>query len=370
LEKYVRNAKIPITEPPMTRIIKKVSLKTGLPPGSLVHIGQPRAKKTGVTIIDYNQDTYTETPDASLAECRSCMAADTVTWINVSGIHEVPVLEEIGVAFDLHPLVMEDIMNTAQRPKMEQYDRYIYIVMKMAYEDERTDEIVEEQVSIVLGDTYVISFQENGKDVFDKIRQRIKKAGGLIRKSGADFLAYALIDAVVDGYFDVIERFEEMIEFLEDKVVADPSPANLSIIHDTKMETIMLRKSISPLREMIGFLERGESPLIKRETVVYLRDVYDHTVRLIETVETIRDMLSGMLDIYLTNVSNRMNEVMKVLTIITTIFIPLSFITGLYGMNFRYMPGLDSPFGFPAILGLMGVVFLLMLLFFKRKRWM
>lgn len=354
----------------MTRVIKKASLKTGLPPGSLVHIGTPRAAKTGITIIDYNEDTYTEATDASVEQCRTCMAADTVTWINVSGIHEVGALEKIGAAFGLHPLVMEDIMNTTQRPKMETYDRYIYIVMKMVYDDGRADEIVEEQLSIVLGDTYVISFQENGKDVFDPIRQRIQKAGGLIRKSGADFLAYALIDAVVDGYFNVIERFEEMIEFLEDKVVADPSPANLSIIHDTKMETIKLRKSISPLREMIGFLERGESALIKRETVVYLRDVYDHTVRLIETVETIRDMLSGMLDIYLTNVSNRMNEVMKVLTIITTIFIPLSFITGIYGMNFRYMPGLASPLGFWAILGLMGVVFLLMLLYFKRRHWM
>jgi len=353
----------------MTRIIKKVSLKSGLPPGTLVHIGKARARKPVITIIDYNQDTYTETADASAVDCRSCMTADTVTWINVSGIHDAALLDEIGRAFDLHPLVMEDIMNTTQRPKMEAYDRYLYIVMKMVYEDERRKEIIEEQLSIVLGDTYVISFQENGKDVFDQIRQRIKKAGGLIRKSGPDFLAYALIDAVVDGYFDVIERFEEMIEFLEDKVVADPSPENLSVIHDTKMETIMLRKSISPLREMIAFLERGESPLIRRETVVYLRDVYDHTVRLIETVETIRDMLSGMLDIYLTNVSNRMNEVMKVLTIITTIFIPLSFITGVYGMNFTHIPGLGNPVGFWVTVGLMVVIVLLMLLFFRRKHW-
>ncbi|MBN2224034.1 MAG: magnesium/cobalt transporter CorA [Deltaproteobacteria bacterium] len=354
----------------MTRIIKKVSLKTGLPPGSLVHIGEETAKKTTISIIDYNQESFTETPDATVADCRSCMKTDTVTWVNVSGIHEVPILEEIGAAFDLHPLVMEDIMNTTQRPKMEAYERYIYIVMKMVYEDEKADEIIEEQISIILGDSYVISFQENGKDVFDKIRQRIKKAGGLIRKSGADFLAYALIDAVVDGYFNIVERFEEMIEFLEDRIITDPSRENLSVIHDTKIETIMLRKSISPLREMIGFLERGESPLIKRDTVIYLRDVYDHTIRLIETVETIRDMLSGMLDIYLTNVSNRMNEIMKVLTIITTIFIPLSFITGVYGMNFRDMPGLANPMGFWATIGLMVVIVMFMLLFFRRKRWM
>jgi magnesium transporter len=354
----------------MTRIIKKVSLKTGLPPGSLVHIGEETAEKTTISIIDYNQESFTETPDATVADCGSCAKADTVTWVNVAGIHEVPILEEIGATFDLHPLVMEDIMNTTQRPKMEAYERYIYIVMKMIYEDEKEDEIVEEQISIILGDSYVISFQENAKDVFDKIRQRIKKGGGLIRKSGADFLAYALIDAVVDGYFNVVERFEEMIEFLEDRVVTDPSPENLSVIHDTKIETIMLRKSISPLREVIGFLERGESPLIHKETIIYLRDVYDHTIRLIETVETIRDMLSGMLDIYLTNVSNRMNEVMKVLTIITTIFIPLSFITGVYGMNFTHIPGLANPWGFEASIGLMLVVFLVMLLFFKRKRWM
>ncbi len=354
----------------MTRIITKASLKTGLPPGSLVHIGGKTDRKTTITVTRYSRDDYFETPGAIVAECRAGIRPGTVSWINVSGIHEVAALEEIGAAFDLHPLVLEDIMNTTQRPKMEDYERSIYIVMKMVYEDEKSNEIIEEQISIVLGENYVISFQENGKDVFDGIRQRIRKSGGLIRKSGADFLAYALIDAVVDGYFDVIERFEEMIEYLEDRVVSDPSPENLSVIHDTKMETIMLRKSISPLREMIIFLERGESPLITKETIIYLRDVYDHTIRLIETVESIRDMLTGMLDIYLTNVSNRMNEVMKVLTIITTIFIPLSFITGVYGMNFHYIPWLDREWGFPAIIVLMVIIVLGMLLFFRRKRWM
>jgi magnesium transporter len=354
----------------MTRIIKKVSIKTGLPPGSLVHIGEEKVVKTRITLINYNEAEYTEKPDATVDECLARGRSDAITWINVSGIHDTDVLEKLGAGFGFHPLVMEDIMNTTQRPKTEQYDKYIYVVLKMVYEIESGDEIIEEQVSIVLGDRYIISFQENGKDVFDPIRQRIRKGGGLIRKSGADFLAYALIDAVVDGYFDVIERFEEMIEFLEDRVVTDPSPGNLSVIHDTKMETIMLRKSIAPLREMIGFLERGESPLISKETIVYLRDVYDHTIRLMETVESIRDMLSGMLDIYLTNVSNRMNEIMKVLTIITTIFIPLSFITGVYGMNFHYIPWLDREWGFPAIMGLMFVVLLVMMLFFKRKKWM
>jgi magnesium transporter len=354
----------------MPRIIKRVSLKAGLPPGTPVHIGQERVEKTKISILDYDEKECREIKEASLDECIIHGKADTVTWINVSGIHETAVLEKLGACFDLHPLVMEDIMNTTQRPKVEDYETYLYVVLKMVYEDEKRDEIVEEQVSIILGDTYVISFQENGRDVFDQIRERIRNSRGLIRKSGADFLAYALIDAVVDGYFNVIERFEEMIEFLEDRVVSDPSRENLSVIHDTKIEAIKLRKSISPLRELIGFLERGESPLIHKETIIYLRDVYDHTIRLIETVETIRDMLSGMLDIYLTNVSNRMNEIMKVLTIITTIFIPLSFITGVYGMNFQHMPGLANLYGFPAILGLMLVVFLLMMLFFKRKKWM
>lgn len=354
----------------MPRIIKKVSLKAGLPPGSLVHIGKERIRKARISILDYDAQGYREIEDASFDECVLHGKADTVTWINISGIHEAEALEKLGACFDLHPLVMEDIMNTAQRPKIEDYETYLYIVMKMVYEDEKRDEIVEEQVSIILGDTYVISFQENGKDVFDPIRERIKNNRGIIRKSGADFLAYAFVDSVVDGYFEVIERFEDMIEFLEDKVVTDPSPENLRVIHDTKMETIMLRKSIWPLRELIGFLERGESPLIKKTSIIYLRDVYDHSIRLIDSVETIRDMLSGMLDIYLTNVSNRMNEIMKVLTIITTIFIPLSFIAGVYGMNFHYMPEISKPWGYPAVLGVMLTIFLLMIFYFKRKRWM
>ncbi len=353
----------------MTRIINKPSLKTGLPPGSLVHIGQEKVTKTRISIIDYNEKKCTELPDATLEECLARAKNNTVTWINVSGIHETDVLEKLGASFTLHPLVMEDVMNATQRPKVEDYETYLYIVLKMVYEDVKRDEIVEEQVSIILGKAYVISFQENGKDVFEQIRQRIRNNRGIIRKAGADFLTYALIDAVVDGYFEVMERFEDMIEFLEDKVVSDPSPENLRVIHDTKMETIMLRKSISPLREMVGFLERGESSLIKKTTIVYLRDVYDHTIRLIDSVETIRDMLSGMLDIYLTNVSNRMNEIMKVLTIITTIFIPLTFIAGVYGMNFHYMPEITKPWGYPAVLGLMLVVFLCMLLFFKRRKW-
>jgi magnesium transporter len=354
---------------PMTRIVTKTSLKAGLPPGSLVHIGQEKVAKTRISIIDYNEKKCTELPDATIDECRVRGKSNTVTWINVSGIHETAVLEKLGASFNLHPLVMEDVMNATQRPKVEDYEKYLYIVVKMVYEDAKRNDIIEEQVSIILGKTYVISFQENGKDVFDQIRQRIRNNRGVIRKSGADFLTYALIDAVVDGYFEVIERFEDMIEFLEDKVVTEPSPENLRVIHDTKMETIMLRKSIWPLREMVGFLERGESSLIQKTTLVYLRDVYDHTIRLIDSVETIRDMLSGMLDIYLTNVSNRMNEIMKVLTIITTIFIPLTFIAGIYGMNFHYMPELSKWWGYPAVLGVMIVIVLFMLLYFKRKKW-
>jgi len=353
----------------MTRIIKKVSLKTGLPPGSLVHIGKEKVAKTTITILDYNEEGYSETRDASVDECLTRSKDNTVTWVNVSGIHETAVIEKLGTSFGLHPLVMEDIMNTTQRPKIEDYETYLYLVLKMVYTDEKSDDMVEEQVSVILGDTYVISFQENGRDVFDKIRERIINKRGIIRKSGADFLAYAFVDAVIDGYFEVIERFEDMIEFLEDKVITDPSPENLKVIHDTKMDTILLRKSIWPLRETIGFLERGESPLIRKTTLVYLRDVYDHAIRLIDSVETIRDMLSGMLDIYLTNVSNRMNEIMKLLTIITTIFIPLTFIAGIYGMNFRYIPEISKRWGYPAVLGLMIVIVLFMLLFFKRKKW-
>jgi magnesium transporter len=293
-----------------------------------------------------------------------------VTWLNVDGSHQVAVLEEIGNRLDIHPLIMEDILDTSQRPKMEDFGRYLFIELNMLLWDEDQSEVQAEQVSLILGGNYVITFQELEKDVFDPVRKRIREGVGRMTHSGADYLAYALVDAIVDHYFIVLENLGEQIEFLEDELVTDPDPGTLQSIHELKRELIFLRKSVWPLREVIGVLVRGESPLFQKSSLVYLRDVYDHTIQIIDTVETFRDMVSGMLDIYLSSISNRMNEVMKVLTIIATVFIPLSFIVGVYGMNFKYMPELEWKWGYFGVWGVILLVVVGMLTYFRRKRWL
>ena len=303
-------------------------------------------------------------------ECFPFKDKPTVTWINIDGIQRIDVIEKIGKHFNLHPLALEDIVNTGQRPKMEDFVDYIFVVLKMLYYDEKERETKAEQLSLVLGPNWVISFQENEGDVFDPIRERIRADKGRIRKMGADYLVYALIDAVVDNYFIILEKIGEKIEEIEDELVANPAPETLQAIHNLKRQMIFLRKSVWPLREVISRLERWESQLINKSTDIYLRDVYDHTIQVIDAIETFRDMLSGMLDIYLSSVSNRMNEVMKVLTIIATIFIPLTLVAGLYGMNFRYMPELEWPWGYPLVLFFMFAIGVLMLIYFRKKKWL
>ncbi|MGQ9632452.1 MAG: magnesium/cobalt transporter CorA [bacterium] len=352
----------------MAKFIRRISKKVGLPPGTPVHIGEIKSEKTKITIMDYDESRFQEKEAKTVDECFQFKYEPTVTWINIDGIHQVEILEKLGNGFGLHPLILEDILNTDQRPKMEDLGGYIYTVLKMLYCD--GDDIVTEQVSLILGPNFVISFQEEEGDVFDPIRDRIRNGKGRIRKMGADYLAYSLIDAIVDNYFVVLERLEERMESLEEELVANPTPETLRAIHGLKRDMLFLRKSVWPLREVIGGLERGESALINESTAIYLRDVYDHTIRVMDTVETLRDIVSGMLDIYLSSVSNRMNEVMKVLTIIATIFIPLTFIVGIYGMNFKYMPELEFRWGYPIVLSAMLVAGVLMLVYFRRKRWL
>ena len=293
-----------------------------------------------------------------------------MTWINIDGLHEVKIIENIGSHFDIHPLVLEDILHTGQRPKTEDFGSYIYIVLKMLYFNEEENEIQDEQLSIILGSNFVISFQERVGDVFNPVRERIRIGRFQIKKRKSDYLAYALIDAVVDNYFIILEKLGEQIEDLEEELLDNPNPKNLETIHSLKRQLISLRKSVWPLREVIGGLERSESPLFHESTGIYLKDVYDHTIQVIDTIETYRDMVSGMLDTYLSNISNRMNEVMKVLTIIATIFIPLTFISGLYGMNFRYMPELEWHWGYPLIMFIMAILAIFMLFYFRKKRWL
>ncbi|MBU0635086.1 MAG: magnesium/cobalt transporter CorA [Candidatus Omnitrophica bacterium] len=359
----------------MGRLIKKISKTAGLSPGTLVHVGEHRTDKVKITVIDYNEGSFLEKELKSVEESFPFKDSPTVTWLNIDGIQKLDVIEKIGKNYDIHPLVLEDIVNTGQRPKHEDFGKYIFVVLKMLMYDEGKNEVQSEQVSLIVGSNYVISFQEREGDVFSPVRERIRSAKGRIRKENADYLGYSLIDNIVDNYFIILEKLGEKVELIEEGLIADPTPKILKAIHGLKRELISLRKSVWPLREIIQGIEKGESTLVRASTRIYFRDVYDHTIQVIDTVETLRDMVSGMLDIYLSSVSNRMNEVMKVLTIIATIFIPLTFIAGIYGMNFNSdispwnMPELRWRFGYIAVWGVMAAVVVWMIIFFKRKKW-
>ena len=349
---------------------KRRSKKAGLPPGTLVHIGERKIEQIRITLIDYNEQNVQERVVEKVEECFSFKDIPTVTWINIDGLHSIDTIEKIGKHFELHPLILEDILNTGQRPKCEDYEKCLFTVLKMLRYDNESNSIHSEQVSLVLGQNFVISFQEDVGDVFEQIRDRIRNAKGRIRKMSADYLAYALIDAIVDNYFLILEKMGEQIESMEEELIAEPSDKTVRMIHSLKRELIFLRKSVWPLRELISSLEKTESSLITDTTQPYLRDVYDHTIQVIDTVESFRDMVSGMLDVYLSSISNRMNAVMKVLTIIATIFIPLTFIAGVYGMNFKYMPELEWKWAYPAVWLIMTIVVIVMLIYFKRKKWL
>jgi magnesium transporter len=351
-------------------LVKKKLKKVGLPPGSIVHIGNKRDEKVKITIVNYSETKFQEKEAKSLGECFPHKDNSTITWINIDGVHEIKVIEEIGKHFNLHPLILEDIVDTDQRPKIKDFGDYIFIILKMLYCDKKSNTIRVEQVSLILGKNYIISFQEREGDVFSFIRERIRNNIGRIRKLGADYLAYSLMDAIVDNYFTIIERLDEEIENLEDKVMIQPNPSNVQAIHKLKRDLIFLRKSVWPLREVISFLEKGESPLVLKSTNIYLRDVYGHTIQVMDTVETLRDIISGILEIYLSSINTKMNEIMKMLTIIATIFIPLTFITGIYGMNFQYMPEIKWYWGYPVVLSIMVAIGIGMLIYFKRKKWM
>lgn len=325
-------------------------------------------------MLDYCPEHLDERELRSVDEAFPYRGRPTVTWVNVDGLHEPGLLGQLGAHFGVHPLHLEDILNTNQRPKVEITEDTVFLVLKML--SYAGGELDVEQVSVVLGKDFVLSFQEKPGDVFSPIRQRLRQAHAPIRKAGADYLAYALVDAVVDHYFTVLEGLGEYVEELEEALLEDPSHRAIEDIQRLKRQLILVRRAVWPLREVISTLERRESPLIRESTGVYLRDVYDHTVQAIDTVENFREMIVGMLDIYLSSATRRLNEVMKVLTIIATIFIPLTFITGIYGMNFNpeagplNMPELNWPYGYPAALGVMATAALGMLYYFRRRKWL
>lgn len=335
-----------------------------------MHSGERKTEEIRISIIDYDASEVTERSMKDISECSPYKQMDTVTWINIDGLHDIKILETLGEQYGLHPLVMEDILSTRQRPKMEDYDDYLYLVLRMLTTDEADVKIEDEQFSMILGDNFVITFQEKPGDVFDPVRERLRNPKRQIRKLGADYLAYALIDAIVDHYFVALEAIGETIVDIEGKLMDDSEQEDLESIHGLKREMIFFRKSVWPLREVIAQINRGESQLFHKKTLVYLRDVYDHTIQVIDTNESYRDMLSSLLDLYLSTLSNKMNEVMKVLTIIATIFIPLTFIAGIYGMNFSYMPELEWKWAYPVVWAVIIVVTIGMVAFFKKRKWL
>jgi magnesium transporter len=348
----------------------KQSHKAGNAPGTLVHIGEQRIEKARMTLVSYDSDTLEEHRADTAKEALALCDSHRLTWFNVDGIHDIELIGQLGRHFDIHPLTQEDIVNTAQRAKYEEFEQYAYIVLKMLRYNPTTGRISTEQVSLILTSGVLISFQESPGDVFDPVRTRLQKARGRIRSTGCDYLAYTLIDAIVDQYFSILEQIGAQIEAIEEQTLSTPTTAVLQRIHAMKREILYLRKQIWPLREVVGAMAKDESTLIQDETRIFLRDVHDHAVQIMETIESQRDLLAGLLDLYMTGISNRMNEIMKVLTIIATIFIPITFIVGVYGMNFKYMPELEWRWGYGLVWCVMIAMVIALVIFFKRKKWL
>jgi magnesium transporter len=353
----------------MRRNIRYRSEKVGSLPGALIHLGEQKMEQVRVMTVDYNAHSYRYRQIGDVAELSTVKDVDTNTWVTVAGLHDTAVINAIGQLFGIHPLLLEDILNTDQRPKLEQYDDYVYLILKaLLLEDD--GRIRTEQISIVLGQTFVLTFEEQEDDTFHALRQRIENEQGRIRKQSVDYLAYSILDVIVDNYFIILENLGERIELLEDSLILNADQDKLEEIQYLKRELLYLRRSVWPLREVVGALQRGESELFAQSTLIYLRDVYEHTIQVIDTIETYRDIVSSLLDIYLSSLSNKMNEVMKVLTVISTIFIPITFVTSLYGMNFAYMPELQWRWGYWGVWGVVLVTAVTMIIYFRRKKWL
>lgn len=353
----------------MQKLVKSRSHTIGMPPGTLVHIGEKKRESTLLTLIEYDEVSFRQ-KNLDFHELESLEVRETgIRWLHVEGLSQVAALEAIGRLFSLHPLVLEDILNTDQRPKIDVNDDYIFVSAKMLSYYKEMGEFDIEQVSFILGENYVISIAEKDSDVFEPVIKRLQQGMSRFRKLGADYLVYSLLDIVVDNYFTVLEGFGDQVEFVEDEMVVRTGRQTLKTIHKLKRQILFLHKSVWPLREVLSFLERGESMLVRDTTEIYIRDLYDHVIQVMDTTETLRDILSSMLDVYLSSSSNRMNEIMKVLTIISTVFMPLSFIVGVYGMNLTNMPELSWPWMYPFLWLVMIGISISMLIYFKRKKW-
>lgn len=344
--------------------------KIGMMPGAMVYTGEQKVDKVRIRFFDYDAETFREGTCESIDEILDLRDSATTSWINIDGLHDVGLIGRIGEHFGLHRLLLEDIVSPNQRPKLEDYDDCTALVARMLSYDEENERLISEQFTVVLRKNCVLSFQERYGDTFDGVRDRLRKGKGRIRDLGADYLTYALFDSVVDHYFIILEDVAERIEELETEVIESPDRSTVEKIYSLKRDLIYMRKSVWPLREMIGLIDRDEHPLFSAETRRFTRDLYDHTIRVVESVDTFREMATGLLDVYLSSISNRMNEVMRVLTIFASIFIPLTFLAGIYGMNFEYMPELGWKYSYFVLWAIFISVTTGMLYFFRKKDWL
>ncbi len=342
-----------------------------MPPGTLLHVGELKSQNSLITICGFGESIYWEKKTDDLDECRDLLQVGApVIWVNIDGLARIDLLEEIGNYFNLHQLTLEDILNTAQRPKQEDYEGYTYIACKALDYNDREDVVESEHVSLIIGSNYLLSVSERETDNFTLLRKRLETNKGGVRTRGAEYLTYSLLDVIVDHYFVVLEKTGERIESLEENIFKQPDEKTLQAVHDLKREMIGIRQAAWPMREVLIGLEQSESIFVNKAIALHLRDVYSHVVQIIDTIEIYREMLSGMLDIYLSSVNNRLNEVMKILTIFAAIFIPLTLISGIYGMNFKFMPELEWLYGYPFALGLMIATAIVLLGYFRRKKWL
>ncbi len=352
----------------MTRLFTKKIRPIGLPPGSLLYTGKEQTDKISISIIEYTEDQIIEKNDVSIQECLERIQTPAMTWIQVYGVSDPSMIASIGSRFQLHALILEDIVSTGQRSKIDIYQDQVFIVARLLQYEEMI--LKDEQISIVFGCNYLISFLEDKKDIFEPIKERLHQGINRIRKQGSDYLAYTLLDTIADYYFVVLEKANNYLDKLEEQLTHPiPGAHLLQKIQHIKRDMIILRKAVWPMRDVINRFLRLESTLISSTTQVYLKDVYDHVVQTIDIIEGFRDVVAGMMDVYLSNINIRTNEIMKVLTIVSTIFVPLTFISSLYGMNFEFMPELKTHWGYPIVLLIMGIIACSMLIFFYRKKW-
>lgn len=354
----------------MFREVRKRSRKAGAPPGTLIYTGTKKNIKPEIVLLNYSDQAVYEKKGSTLEECLPPEPMTGTTWIDVEGLNDITLLENLAKRYNLHPLTVEDILNVDQRSKVEDFSHYIFIILKVLYWYPKRRQFTIRQFSLVIGQDYVISFQDEPCQLFNMIRERIRNnpAQGLQKKT-SDYLAYRLIDTVVDNYFIVLEGLVDQIEKLEDIIIIHPEKQTAKALYRLKRQILMLRKAVWPTRDVVNYLFKLEHNIFSEFTHVYLRDVYDHTVQAIDTIEVFREILSNMLDIYLSSLTNRMNEIIKVLTIIATIFMPVTFIASIYGMNFHYMPELSWKWSYPIVLVVMGTIVVTMLLYFRRKNW-